>query len=208
MLRASYRGRRRRTSRQQKMFAVGMTGAAMTAGLVGAAAPANAASTDTWEQLAQCEASGDWSANTGNGFYGGLQFTKSTWEAYGGAEYAPRADLASKSEQIAVAERTLAGQGWGAWPACSSELGLSGSGDADAEAASSSSSSSSSASASSSSSSSSSSGSGEYTVESGDTLAKIGSEQGVSWRAIYEANQGSIDDPSVIYPGQELDIPS
>lgn len=206
MLRASYRGRRRQVSRQQKLFAVGMTGAAMTAGLVGMAAPANAASTDTWEQLAQCEATGDWSANTGNGFYGGLQFTKSTWEAYGGTEYAPRADLASKSEQIAVAERTLAGQGWGAWPACSSELGLSGSGDADAEPASSGSSGS--ASVSTSSSSSSSSSSGEYTVESGDTLGKIASEHGVSWRAVYEANQGSIDDPSLIFPGQELDIPS
>lgn len=138
MLSASYRGRRRHATRQQKIFAAGMTGAAMTAGLVGLATPANAASESTWEQLAQCESGGDWSTNTGNGFYGGLQFTNSTWDAFGGEEYAPRADQASKAEQIAVAERVLAGQGWGAWPACSDELGLSGGGgDANAVAASS-----------------------------------------------------------------------
>ena len=74
-----------------------------------------------WDQLAECEASGDWSANTGNGYYGGLQFTISTWHAYGGAGLPHHA---SREQQIDVATRTRAGQGWGAWPACSRKLGL------------------------------------------------------------------------------------
>ncbi len=77
-----------------------------------------------WDQLAKCESGGNWAINTGNGFYGGLQFTYSTWLGYGGGAYAPRADLATREQQIAIAEKTLAGQGWGAWPACSSKLGL------------------------------------------------------------------------------------
>ena len=77
-----------------------------------------------WDQLAQCEAGGDWSINTGNGFSGGLQFTPSTWAAFGGTEYAPAAHMATREQQIAVAERVQAGQGWGAWPACTSKMGL------------------------------------------------------------------------------------
>ena len=91
------------------------------AALLGAAAPAQAA--DKWDQLVECEASGDWSANTGNGFSGGLQFTQQTWSAFGGSGNAANA---SKDQQKAVAERVLAEQGWGAWPACSAKLGLSG----------------------------------------------------------------------------------
>ncbi|MDU0478192.1 transglycosylase family protein [Staphylococcus chromogenes] len=77
-----------------------------------------------WDTLAQCEAGGDWSINTGNGFSGGLQFTPSTWLAYGGGQYAPQAHLASREQQIAVAEKVQAGQGWGAWPACTAKLGI------------------------------------------------------------------------------------
>lgn len=77
-----------------------------------------------WDQLAQCEAGGDWSINTGNGFSGGLQFTPSTWAAFGGTEYAPAAHMASREQQIAVAEKVRAGQGWGAWPACTAKMGL------------------------------------------------------------------------------------
>jgi hypothetical protein len=77
-----------------------------------------------WDDLAQCESGGDWSINTGNGYYGGLQFASTTWLGHGGAEYAPRADLATREQQIVVAERVLATQGWGAWPACSRQLGL------------------------------------------------------------------------------------
>jgi hypothetical protein len=77
-----------------------------------------------WDDLAQCEAGGNWAANTGNGYYGGLQFSGSTWTASGGGEFAPTANLASREQQIVVAERVLASQGWGAWPSCSSKLGL------------------------------------------------------------------------------------
>jgi hypothetical protein len=71
-----------------------------------------------WDAVAQCESSGDWSINTGNGFSGGLQFTPSTWQAFGGGVYAPEAYLASRVEQMKVANRVLAGQGIGAWPVC------------------------------------------------------------------------------------------
>ncbi|WP_139359889.1 resuscitation-promoting factor [Mycobacterium sp. D16Q16] len=76
-----------------------------------------------WDALASCEAGGNWAINTGNGFYGGVQFDYGTWLAHGGAKYAPRADLATREEQIAIAEKTLAVQGWGAWPVCSARVG-------------------------------------------------------------------------------------
>jgi nucleoid-associated protein YgaU len=75
----------------------------------------SAAPDSTWDAVAGCESGNNWSINTGNGYYGGLQFSQSTWNAYGGQDYAARADLATREEQIAVAEKTLAGQGWGAW---------------------------------------------------------------------------------------------
>ena len=78
----------------------------------------------TWLRLVQCEATGNWSANTGNGYYGGLQADTSFWRRHGGLEYAPRADLATPTQQMLVAERGLVAQGWGAWPACSRRLGL------------------------------------------------------------------------------------
>jgi len=71
-----------------------------------------------WSAIAACESGGNWSANTGNGFYGGLQFTEGTWLANGGGQYAPSANLATPAEQIAVAQRVLASQGIGAWPVC------------------------------------------------------------------------------------------
>ncbi|MFF0816011.1 transglycosylase family protein [Rhodococcus sp. NPDC003318] len=77
-----------------------------------------------WDALAQCEATGNWHINSGNGFYGGVQFDQNTWERQGGLAYAPRADLATREEQIAIATKTQQTQGWGAWPSCSSRLGL------------------------------------------------------------------------------------
>lgn len=77
-----------------------------------------------WDQLAQCEAGGNWAINTGNGYHGGLQFSPSTWNAYGGQQYAPTANLATREQQIAIAEKVQAGQGWGAWPACTAKMGL------------------------------------------------------------------------------------
>ncbi|MDY3127411.1 MAG: transglycosylase family protein [Corynebacterium sp.] len=77
-----------------------------------------------WDSLAQCEATGNWSINTGNGYSGGLQFSAQTWLAYGGGEYAPEAWMASREEQIAIAQKVQAAQGWGAWPACTAKMGL------------------------------------------------------------------------------------
>ena len=96
--------------------AVVLTGAAgLTLGVLSGSAQA---ADHNWDGVAACESGGNWSINTGNGYYGGLQFSQGTWVAYGGLAYAPRADLASKEAQIAIAERTLAGQGIGAWPTC------------------------------------------------------------------------------------------
>ena len=102
-------------------------------GAVAAGAPlvlagtASAAPESAWDKLAQCESGGNWNINTGNGYYGGIQFNASTWKAYGGRGMPHQA---SKAEQIAVAERTLAAQGWNAWPACSRKMGLRGHGPA------------------------------------------------------------------------------
>ena len=93
------------------------------AGNTGAAAPA-VASGSVWDSLAQCESGGNWAINTGNGFSGGLQFTPSTWAGHGGTAYAPSAHLATREQQIAIAERVQASQGWGAWPACTARLGI------------------------------------------------------------------------------------
>src|SRR4051812_13017481 len=107
----------------------------VTAGGAGMALPllgtgvAEAADVDTWDKVAACESSDNWDINTGNGYYGGLQFTQSTWEAFGGTRYAPRADLATKDQQIAIAEKVLDGQGPGAWPVCSQRAGLTRGGD-------------------------------------------------------------------------------
>jgi len=105
---------------------VGVVGVSTVAAAltVGGGSPASAASTTTWDKVADCESSGNWKINTGNGYYGGLQFTQSTWAAYGGTAYAPRADLATRAQQILVAEKVLAAQGPGAWPVCSLKAGL------------------------------------------------------------------------------------
>ncbi len=91
--------------------------AAPAAAPVSTAAPASSGGAN-WSAIAACESGGNWSANTGNGFYGGLQFTEQTWLAYGGGQYATSANLATPAQQIAVAQRVLAGQGIGAWPVC------------------------------------------------------------------------------------------
>ncbi|MFJ7966149.1 transglycosylase family protein [Streptomyces sp. NPDC096324] len=101
-----------------------MTGSAIVIPLL-AAASANAADGTTWDRVAQCESGGAWSANEGNGYYGGLQLDQDNWEAHGGLEYAPTADQASRSQQIAVAEKVLADTGLVAWPTCGPLSGLS-----------------------------------------------------------------------------------
>ncbi|KJK57090.1 LysM peptidoglycan-binding domain-containing protein [Saccharothrix sp. ST-888] len=123
-------GRHRRKTQAEKAIAVaGVAGVGLAMPLL-AATGAHAASVSTWDRVAECESGGDWSINTGNGFYGGLQFTSSTWKAYGGGQYAGQANQASKGQQIAVAEKVLASQGPGAWPVCSVNAGLSKGGSA------------------------------------------------------------------------------
>ncbi|MET8943068.1 transglycosylase family protein [Streptomyces sp. NPDC004542] len=120
----SGKGKHRRPSKAVRAIAVaGVTGAAVAAPLM-AAGNASAATASEWDTVAQCESGGNWSINTGNGYYGGLQFSASTWAAYGGTQYAPQANQASKAQQISVAEKVLAAQGKGAWPVCGK--GLSG----------------------------------------------------------------------------------
>ncbi|MGC3003274.1 transglycosylase family protein [Streptomyces sp. G35A] len=212
----------------------------VTAGGAGIALPfmgtgaAEAADVDTWDKVAACESTNDWDINTGNGYYGGLQFTQSTWEAFGGTRYAPRADLATKDQQIAVAEKVLDGQGPGAWPVCSVRAGLTRGGDTpdirpagdrsdrggdkkDGKAA---------------------RGGKDggtkrdrssvedvkphttpqsragrakmYTVVRGDTLSAIATDERVrgGWRGLYDANRSAIGaDPDLILPGQRLALP-
>lgn len=101
----------------------GIVAATMTFPLI-LAAPAQADSRDQWDRLAQCESSGNWRANTGNGYYGGLQFSHRTWKAFGGGTYAGTANHATRPQQIAIAEKVLRVQGWKAWPTCSRRAGV------------------------------------------------------------------------------------
>jgi len=112
-------GRHRKPTTSAKNVAkIAFTGAVIGGGSLALAGHAGAATDGEWDQVAGCESGGNWAINTGNGYQGGLQFSPSTWSGHGGGEYAPAAHLASKDEQIAVAERVLASQGRGAWPTC------------------------------------------------------------------------------------------
>lgn len=206
-------------------------GALVGGGLAVAGTAANAADGGTWDALAECESSGNWATNTGNGFSGGLQFTPSTWAAFGGTG-AP--ENATREQQIAVAENVQAGQGWGAWPSCAAQLGLSGGGgeayspaavpaapasveapapvtaqqvpvEAYAQAP-----------------------veqapveqapapvqialSGEtYTIESGDTLATIADKLGIEggWETLYQANADTVIHADLIFTGAVLQLPA
>ena len=166
-----------------------------------------------WDAIAECESSGNWSANTGNGYYGGLQFSRSTWRAHGGGRYASTADQASRSEQISIAEKVLRGQGLGAWPVC----GRRGRSAQRVEATNS-------------------GGSSTarkahsrsttkrvitrsrpvqrhvvgatYVVRAGDTLQRIAMRQRVrgGWRVLYRMNRSTVHNPHRIYPGQRLAV--
>lgn len=115
---------RRSMLRWAAVAAAGATAVAVP--LLSSSEPAIAATTATWNRLAGCESGGNWHINTGNGYYGGLQFSQGTWVAMGGTKYAPRADLATAEEQMATGEVLLRANGWSwrAWPACSAALGL------------------------------------------------------------------------------------
>lgn len=105
-----------------KPFTLVAMGGAAVAGIALTGGTAQAATASEWDTVAQCESSGNWAISTGNGYYGGLQFSASTWAAFGGLNYASSANLATKAQQIAVAEKVLAGQGKGAWPVCGTGL--------------------------------------------------------------------------------------
>jgi hypothetical protein len=202
---------------------VSIVGVALSATGAGAAPPRSAA-TSTWDSLAQCESSGNWATNTGNGYAGGLQFSPSTWAAYGGGTGS--AANASREQQIAVAERVRAGQGWGAWPACAAKLGLTGGRPASqsqpltrvsvvtpAPAAKTPARSVPTAPKA--------SGqagrhlaavavSGEtYTIQSGDTLNRIAVKLNISggWQHLANANAATISNPDLVFPGQVLQLP-
>jgi hypothetical protein len=120
------RGRHRRPRNRTRT--VGLATAPLAAAIPFAmTSPAQAATTNTWERLAACESGGNWHINTGNGYYGGVQFSDGTWDGNGGDRFAKRADLATKAEQIVIAEKVLDARGWSPWPACASRLGLTGS---------------------------------------------------------------------------------
>ncbi len=231
----------------KKILGGGMAAATLAGGALVAQAPAAFAQSD-WDRLAECESNGNWSINTGNGYYGGLQFSQSSWQAAGGSGMPHQA---SKAEQIRVAENLLSMQGWGAWPSCSAQLGLSGqpSGtpssapeqpaqqapaqqapqqqapvqqapaqqapvqeapvqqtpaqeapaaeeipeptepsaapNAEVEIS-----------------------DETYTIQDGDSLTKIADELGIDdWQDLWGANADSIDDPNVIFVGDELKLP-
>ncbi|MFC8670709.1 transglycosylase family protein [Streptomyces sp. NPDC057199] len=200
------------TTRKTRTTAV-LAGAALLAPLGLLATTGNAAAADSgvWDRIAQCESGGNWHINTGNGYYGGLQFSAGTWRAYGGSAYASTADKASKAQQIAVATKVQRGQGWGAWPTCSSRAGAS----SGAPAASTPGTPTTKAAPSkpakapdrSTGHTGRGSSRGDYTVRSGDTLSAIAARHGTTWQRIYAANKAAIGgDPDVIVPGQRLEL--
>lgn len=195
-----------------------LAGAALLAplGLLAATGNATAADSGVWDRIAQCESGGDWHINTGNGYYGGLQFSAATWRAYGGTAHAPTADRATRSQQIAVATKVQRAQGWGAWPTCSARAGAAGSAPAADPVTAKRTPSKQSKSSKQSQPAGTSTPSGhtdrgtsrgDHTVRAGDTLSGIAARYGTSWQRLYEANKSVIGgDPDVIVPGQRLDI--
>ena len=113
-----------RGARIAPKMAAATGGAVMAAGLGATGAGIAQADTGVWDEVAKCESGGNWSINTGNGYYGGLQFYQPTWKSFGGQEFATYAHQATKGEQIAVAQRVLERQGPGAWPVCGKRAGL------------------------------------------------------------------------------------
>ncbi|MFI9806256.1 transglycosylase family protein [Streptomyces sp. NPDC052301] len=225
----SGKGKHRRPSKAVRAVALaGVTGAAVAAPLM-AAGNASAATASEWDAVARCESGGNWSINTGNGYYGGLQFSASTWAAYGGTAYAPRADQATKAQQITVAEKVLAAQGKGAWPVCGTGLsGAAYNGSAPSTSSKSTAPSSTTRSTDQQAATRSTErtapsasktvttptgkkvkkGDGEYKVVKGDTLSTIAVKHHVQggWKKLFELNKDIVEDANLIYPGQQLHL--
>lgn len=199
MPRYLYRGRHRAPSRTGRNIArTALAGAVAGAPLLALTPAASAAPNSTWDRVAQCESGGRWNINTGNGYHGGLQFAPSTWRAFGGGQFASSAHQASRAEQILVAERVLAKQGWGAWPVCSRKAGARGQGVTLRSAASSDGAGAAAATGG--------GASGTYRVKAGDTLSKIATRNGVKggWKALAVKNPGL--DPHRLRVGVALSI--
>jgi hypothetical protein len=204
---------RRTTQRRLAVGALVIGAATGAAAVLGPAAPASAASVN-WDAIAQCESGGNWHINTGNGYYGGLQFSRSTWNGYGGQKYAARADLASRSEQIAIAEKVLDGQGIGAWPVCGKKAGSTRHHSSRSDSGSKKSSRKATEDRSRGDRPTprrdrSTGGAGSYLVRPGDTLSEIADAQHLAggWQALYERNRRVVGaDPGLIFPGQRLDL--
>ncbi|WP_030242665.1 MULTISPECIES: transglycosylase family protein [unclassified Streptomyces] len=225
----SGKGTHRRPSKASRVIAIaGVTGAAVAAPLM-AAGNASAATASEWDAVAQCESGGNWSINTGNGYYGGLQFSASTWSGYGGTKYASTADQATKAQQIEIAEKVLASQGKGAWPVCGKGLSSAGyTGDSSSDSGSSAQQSTETESRETQEQPASRSderpaakktvttptgekvkkGDGEYKVVEGDTLSSIAAKEKVQggWEKLHELNEDIIEDANLIFPGQQLHL--
>jgi len=199
--------------------AVSIAGVALSASAANAAVPTTAPAS-TWDSLAQCQSGGNWATNTGNGYAGGLQFSASTWAAHGGTGSPANA---SRAQQIAVAEKVQASQGWGAWPACAAKLGLRGGAAAPQSAATAQRSAAvpvaaqaparyvpkttvpaprhvAPVSV-----------SGQtYTIRSGETLSTIAGKLNIAggWQALADANTATISNPHLVFPGQVLQLPA
>jgi resuscitation-promoting factor RpfA len=191
--------RHRKRSTASRLTAISAVGAgAIAASILAPAVAAHAADGTQWDRVAHCESRDQWHINTGNGYYGGLQFGASTWSSFDTDHYASRADLASRAQQIVVANRVLGSQGWNAWPVCSKYAGAPSPTDtkthkpvvhhgrklAHAKWI-------------------------HYTVKSGDTLARIAERHDVNggWKAIYHANRKVIGaNPSAISTGMKLKV--
>ncbi|GAA4588269.1 LysM repeat protein [Actinoplanes octamycinicus] len=172
------------------LVAAGVTGAGV---LFAPASPAMASSVN-WDVVAKCESGGRWHINTGNGYYGGLQFSRSTWKANGGGKYASTADKATKGEQIKIAEKLYAKRGLSPWPVCGKKAGVHKKATSTRKK-------------STKAKSSKVKSTGKtYVVKSGDTLAKIARKYHIKggWRTLYKLNKSKLSSPSRIYPGQRI----
>jgi len=201
----------RRTARGAAV-ALTVGGVALAAAV--AAAPAQASAPyyyATWDRVAACESGGNWHINTGNGFYGGVQFSSSTWAGYGGHKYASQANLATKAEQIEVARRVLAAQGPGAWPVCGPRGGLTrSSGAATSTRLPATAGSTTTTRRTTTARTASTTHHHRYTVRRGDTLALIARRFHVAggWHALYRLNHSRIgSNPNHIRVGQVLRLP-
>lgn len=184
----------------RSLLRLAVAGAVVAGAPLALAGTAEAAPDSAWDALAQCESGGNWSINTGNGYYGGLQFSLSTWRAFGGDGMPHQA---SRSQQIAVAERTLAAQGWNAWPSCSRQTGVRGH---DAEPTRVRASAPAPAAAPAAPAVAAAPTGASHTVVAGDTLSRIATANGTTWQQLWANNQGTIGNPNVLSVGQVVNL--